>query len=83
MRRRWKKCLALTLVIFFLMTLLPPSVVTADEVPLLPPELDNMLIIGGTGISIDFLRNQRAEAASRINEALADDPTYIFVNLPG
>ncbi len=49
----------------------------------LPTELGNMLIIGGTGISIDFLRNQRTEAAGRINEALAVDPGSIFVNLPG
>ncbi len=53
-----------------------------DAEDTLPPELDNMLIIGGTGVSIDFVRDHRAQAAGRINEALVADAQNLFVNLP-
>lgn len=49
----------------------------------LPPSLSNSLIIGNQAFYLDFLRNLRAQAAKRINEALAADPVNIFVNLPG
>ena len=83
MFRRAKKPVVLLLVCLFLFTLLPPAVLAGGDAPALPPELDNMLIIGSTGISIDFLRSYRTQAAGVINEALAADPGSIFVNLPG
>ena len=49
-----------------------------DEI--FPPELDNMMIIGGIGVSIDLLFDNNELAREKINEALAD-PDVTFADV--
>ena len=48
----------------------------------LPSELDNMFIVGSTGVSIDYLFASPAVARAKINEALTGIDSFdeVFVN---
>ncbi len=74
--------LTLTLLFLFLMTLLPSAAIAGDD-PLLPPELDNMLIIGGKGFTIDYIRDFRVQAGAGIGAALQVDPENLFLWMGG
>ncbi len=48
-----------------------------------PPELDEMLIIGGKGFSIDYIRDFREDAGAGIAAALWEDSDNLFLWMGG
>jgi len=66
-----KKQLTLMLALFFLLLFLGSSAQAQDGS--FPPELDDMMIIGGIGVSIDLLFDDNELAREKINEALDED----------
>ncbi len=71
MFRKIKKQTALILALLFLLSIFAPAAVLAEDNGL-PPELDNMMIVGNVGVSIDLLFDDNETAREKINDALED-----------
>jgi len=76
-------CIALMLLLALSAVVAGPVLGEGGKKAALHVELEDMLIIGSTGISIDFLAANRAAASAPINQALAEAGDNMFVNIPG
>ena len=77
MIRKTKKHVALTLALLFLISIFAPVALAEDNDCL--GDLPDMLIIGTDGFTIDYIRDQRAEAATAISAALGVDADNLYL----
>ncbi len=55
-----------------------------EQLPEVPePELPDMLIVGGTGVAVEFIRSHREEAGARIGTALQENPNNLYLRMAG